>query len=64
MARQTKVRIVGDPKIAMKVALCIGEHFEIERQEMYNRTPYRTKLSADGPTRGLTGGLKHSKRKG
>lgn len=41
MARQTKIRIVGDPKLAMKVALCINEHFVIERQQMYNRTPYR-----------------------
>jgi len=41
MTRKTKVRIVGDPDLAQKIADVIGAHFEVGRCQKFDTTPYR-----------------------
>jgi hypothetical protein len=41
LTRKTKVRIVGDPELAGKVAIVIREHFELSGSQRYNAVPTR-----------------------
>jgi len=47
--RKTKVRIVGDPELADKVAEALIERFELSRIQRFNAAPTRYGSGSDAP---------------
>jgi len=61
MVRKTKVRIVGDPELAIKVSHVIMDHFDFSDLKQFNRAVGRDYAHSDAP--GVTIYITIKKRK-